>query len=191
MNTVRATPCNAIKECLDNADEGEICDTRFVYLMGRFKTRIFFNLFLMHVLNNLISRNCKTMSECQPKSGTRNSNVWMFWMIWMPTILYKIIMLNYSINVVSLAYVAAMVAISIGFVRGFLPCLRYFLSDRSKIIELFFIIFFMMISTFQGLTESRSTMIPIILRMTRKRKKWVSCLKSNSEFWWYIDLIFD
>ena len=54
----------------------------------------------------------------------------------------KNLMFNYSINVVSLAYVAAMVAISIGFVRGFLPCLRYFLSDRSKIIELFFYYFF-------------------------------------------------
>ena len=56
----------------------------------------------------------------------------------------KNLMFNYSINVVSLAYVAAMVAISIGFVRGFLPCLRYFLSDRSEIIEFYFLLFFFM-----------------------------------------------
>ena len=54
----------------------------------------------------------------------------------------KNLMFNYSINVVSLAYVAVMVAISIGFVRGFLPCLRYFLSDRSEIIEFYFLLFF-------------------------------------------------
>ena len=35
-----------------------------------------------------------------------------------------------------------MVAISIGFVRCFLPCLRYFLSDRSEIIEFYFLLFF-------------------------------------------------